>query len=61
MVRILFELGYVVKDQSTDVLLSDRDKWNSGFLSIVAKNKTKLIQLINKGLKESQLTGNTFE
>jgi recombinational DNA repair protein (RecF pathway) len=55
MLRILFHLGYVDKNQQTEKFLQDDNDWNEEILVEVSATKLDLIKLINKGLEESQL------
>lgn len=54
MLRILYHLGYVAKKENTDVFL-ENNTFNSEILEKISLQKRDVIELINKGLKESQL------
>ncbi len=54
MLRILFELGYVARNEETEEFLSTREWKQSDFVRVQEKRE-KLLSLINKALKESQL------
>ncbi len=53
VLRILNELGYVVKDSTTETLLNN--DWNEELLSRVKENKIAVVGIINKALKASHL------
>lgn len=53
VLRILNELGYVVKDSTTEVFLNN--EWNDGLLGKVKENKIAIVGVINKALKASHL------
>ncbi len=53
VLRILNELGYVVKDSQTEVFL-DND-WNQSLLNSVKDNKINIVAVINKALRASHL------
>ncbi len=55
VLRILFLLGYVAKDQKIDMFLDNTDEWRPDLLNEVSSNKTYLIETINKAIKESHL------
>lgn len=55
VLRILYHLGYVVRDDATEPFLTD-NKWNQSLLDILAEKRLELVKIINKGLTESQLT-----
>lgn len=55
MLRILKELGYVVVDSVTEVFLENNEDWSSPLYDKITENKTSVVSLINKALKESQL------
>jgi len=55
VLRILYELGYVVKNDDTEIFLKEPNEWNNEILTKVGEQKVVLVALINKALKESQL------
>jgi len=55
VLRVLHELGYVVKNEDTESLLQDGEFWSTEILETVLKNKKNIVLVINKALKESQL------
>ena len=55
VLRILHQLGYVVKDTRTLVFLEDMSTWNSSELQKIIENKKEILELINGALKESHL------
>jgi DNA repair protein RecO len=55
MLRILYHLGYVDKNQQTEKFLQISNGWQEKILAEVSLVKLDLIKLINKGLEESQL------
>jgi recombinational DNA repair protein (RecF pathway) len=54
LVRMLYHLGYVSVDALIEPLCKD-DTFNTELYDYVHKHKTACIEVINKGLKESQL------
>jgi len=54
MFRILYLLGYVEKNADTENFLSDTSDWDS-LLSEMKKEQARIVDLINKGMKASQL------
>lgn len=55
VLRVLFELGYVVKDLETEIFLNDTVEWENELLEKIGENKIEIVGLINKALKESHL------
>ena len=55
MLRILYNLGYVSRDEQTEKFLVSGEEWGVVVLDEVILVKKYLIEKINKGLKESQL------
>jgi recombinational DNA repair protein (RecF pathway) len=55
VLRLLYQLGYVVKDTNTDIFLKSNIEWNSGLLEEISKNKQQIVGIINRALKESHL------
>jgi len=55
VLRILFLLGYVAKEEKLEIFLGNTEDWNMEILFKVNHSKTALIELINKALKESHL------
>lgn len=55
VLRVLYQLGYVVKNSDTEVFLVDMVEWNESLLEKISKNKIDIVGLINKALKESHL------
>lgn len=53
VLRILNELGYVVRDLTTEKFLNN--EWNEKVLSEVRENKIAVVSVINKALKASHL------
>jgi hypothetical protein len=56
VLRILYQLGYVVSNDDTEVFLKESNVWNSELPQKISEKKTVLVGIINKALKESQLT-----
>lgn len=55
VLRILYQLGYVVKNLETGNFLNDLEKLDSSILEKIHMNKERLVGVINKALKESHL------
>jgi len=55
VLRVLWELGYVVMDSNTKAFLKDTVEWNISLLEKIKENKITIVGLINKALKESHL------
>lgn len=55
VLRVLYHLGYVILDHNTEDFLKNTNVWSADLLQKTSENKTKIVSLINKGLKESQL------
>lgn len=55
VLRVLFQLGYVVRDSVTEIFLKNTVEWNNELLEKVGENKTNIIGIINKALTESHL------
>jgi DNA repair protein RecO (recombination protein O) len=55
VLRILFGLGYVVRDEVTEEFLNDCQNWSIVLLDQITIKKEKIVGLINKALKESHL------
>lgn len=55
VLRILYELGYVVRNSDTEMFLANTVEWSAGFLEKAEEKKKVLVGLINKALKESHL------
>lgn len=55
VLRILYELGYIVKDKLTQDFISDVYNWDREVIKKVMENKHNLVEIINKALRESQL------
>ena len=55
ILRILFELGYVAKDNVSSSYLDHLNDWGMEILEKVSKHKSSLVHLVNKAFKESQL------
>lgn len=53
VLRILNQLGYVVKDDSTEVYLNN--EWNQELIREVRENRINIVGIINKALKASHL------
>ena len=51
VLRILNELGYVVKNETTNKFLSDWQDWGEIVLQQISINKINIVGLINKALK----------
>jgi hypothetical protein len=56
VLRILYLLGYVVKEGETGEFLENISEWNENLISKSSQNRVKIISVINKGIKESHLT-----
>ncbi len=55
VLRILHELGYVAQSSNTEKFLVDSNVWNNELLSTAGEQKQTLVEVINRGLKESQM------
>ncbi len=55
ILRILYKLGYVVSNRLTSIFLKDLEEWNSNILKNISENKKDIVDVINRGLKESHL------
>ncbi len=55
VLRILYQLGYVVSDESTEAFLKEPNVWTAELLEKIQTKKSSLILVINNALKESQL------
>ncbi|MSU45278.1 MAG: hypothetical protein EXS47_01460 [Candidatus Zambryskibacteria bacterium] len=55
VLRVLHELGYVVKNSDTKLFLEDGESWDDSILGKVKENKRSIVAVINKALKESHL------
>lgn len=55
LIRILNELGYVVRDIHTETFIENPNDWNTKLLEDAGENRKNIIAVINKALKESQL------
>ncbi len=55
VLRILSELGYVVKNEETKLFLDSGEDWNDRLLQEINKHKKSILDIINKALKESHL------
>jgi recombinational DNA repair protein (RecF pathway) len=55
LLRILYQLGYVVNNSDTQIFLAELDTWDSELLEKIYNHKNTLIAIINKALHESQL------
>jgi len=55
MLRIQFHLGYVVRSPEFNEILND-DTWNSTLFIDADKQKKRMVQEINRALKESHLS-----
>lgn len=55
VLRILHELGYVVKNSVTESFLENGEDWNMSLTDKIRENKKEVVAVINKALKESQL------
>lgn len=55
VLRILYELGYVVSSESTEDFLKEPTVWMSSLFIKVSKRKETLVGIINKALAESHL------
>lgn len=53
MLRILYHLGYVSKNEKTEKFLTT--EWDEKIFADVADSKIELVSLVNNGLKESHL------
>jgi hypothetical protein len=54
VLRIMFELGYVAKNDDIKMFLED-DKWSSDLLNEIFIKRNIVLAVINKAIKESQL------
>ncbi|MEQ1500396.1 MAG: recombination protein O N-terminal domain-containing protein [Parcubacteria group bacterium] len=55
VIRILYELGYVVKNDFTEKYLVDLTDWSVVLINHTQSDRLSLVPVINKALKESQL------
>lgn len=55
VLRILFELGYIVKDSHTRIYLENCFEWNIEMLDSMEKDREMVVSRINTGLKESHM------
>lgn len=55
LVRILHELGYVVKNSETEYFLMGKEDWSVEVLRKIEESKKQIVAIVNKALKESQL------
>lgn len=55
ILRLLYQLGYVVKDNNTGIFLDNPVLWNNELLNKVKDRKKILIELANKAFKASHL------
>lgn len=55
LLRILNRLGYIAKDDHVNMFLDELEKWDDDILKNISDNKTNLVAIINKALRESQL------
>jgi DNA repair protein RecO len=55
VLRILYQLGYVVSDTDTEIFLKEPNIWNLELLQKISDKKPAIVGIINKALKESQL------
>jgi DNA repair protein RecO len=55
VLRVLFELGYVVKNEITEKILGNLVSFDEGIFEYVSLNRANLLSVINKALRESQL------
>jgi DNA repair protein RecO len=55
VLRVLYHLGYVVRNATTETFLVNTNEWNSDLVYKTGQNKQIIITFINKALKESQL------
>ena len=55
VLRILYQLGYVAKDETTETILKDMNVWDEKLLQAVSENKIYIVAQVNKALQESHL------
>jgi recombinational DNA repair protein (RecF pathway) len=55
VLRILYHLGYVIKNSDTEAFLGDTTSWTQSLVASAATHRTTLIKIINHALKESHL------
>lgn len=55
IIRILNQLGYVVKDSETSIFLENPVEWDEKIINLVMDKKIMIVGHINKALKESHL------
>ena len=55
VLRLLYQLGYVVSHSMTEIYIKNTIEWNDSILKKIEENKKVLIGLINKALKASHL------
>ena len=55
ILRILYQLGYVAIGPDTEIFLKNTTEWSELFLEKIVNSKKVVVELINKGLKESHL------
>jgi len=56
VLRILFYLGYVVRDSSTEKFLEHTTEWNDSIIEEIGKRRLELVKIINLGFSASHLT-----
>ncbi len=55
VLRILYELGYVARNPAVEPFIQNSTIWHSSVLQNTSMEKKRLVEIINKALKESQL------
>ncbi len=55
VLRILYHLGYVVKNSATESFLANTVTWIPELFLVAEKQHAMLVKIINNGMKESQL------
>lgn len=55
VLRVMFELGYVAKNELVGSFIENKSIWLHEVLGKVSKNRNEILGIINKGIKESQL------
>lgn len=55
VLRILYQLGYVVVNSETEIFLKETVEWDNELVEKVGENRIGIIGIINKALNESHL------
>lgn len=55
VLRLMFELGYVAKNELLENILDNNSDWSSSMFDRISENRNEILGIINKAIKESQL------